>query len=84
MVYSFKWKTDRKGGLAVSYTTIKDRIQAVPEEYLDEVADYIDYVLYKVSRRKADITNDTSRFFGCLAKPVDGLEIQRSLRNEWD
>ena len=68
----------------MSYVTIKDRIQSVPEEYLDEIDDYIDYVLYKVNRRKTNAAEDTSRFFGCIAKPVDGLEVQRSLRNEWD
>jgi len=68
----------------MSYTTIEKRIQSVPEEYLDEIAEYIDYVLFKAHKKKKDKTPDTSEFFGCFTRPVDGLEIQRSLRNEWD
>ena len=68
----------------MSYVSINERIQAVPEEYLDEVSEYIDYILFKVSKKKKDSSNGTSRFFGTIRKPIDGMEIQRSMRNEWD
>ncbi len=68
----------------MSYVTIKDRIQAVPEEYLDEVSEYIDFILFKVSKKKENASEGTSRFFGAIRKPIDGMEIQRSMRNEWN
>ena len=68
----------------MSYVTINERIQAVPEEYLDEVSEYIDYILFKVSKKKKDSSNSTSSFFGIIRRPIDGMEIQRSMRNEWD
>ena len=68
----------------MSYVSIQDRIRAVPEEYLDEVSEYIDYVLFKVSKKKKEASEGTSRYFGAIRKPIDGMEIQRSMRNEWD
>ena len=68
----------------MSYATLKRRIQSVPEEYLDEVSEYIDYVLFKVKKKKKAASKGSSEFFGCLAKPVDGMEVQRSMRDEWD
>ena len=36
------------------------------------------------SRKSKDAVKNTSAFFGCIARPIDGLEIQRSMRNEWN
>ncbi len=69
----------------MSYSTVEKQIHSVPEEYLDEVAEFIDYVLFKVNKKKsADIPNDTSGYFGSITKPIDGLEAQRGMRDEWD
>ena len=67
----------------MSYVSIEKQIQSVPEEYLEEVSMYIDYVLFKAGRKKEKAEISTSSFFGCIKRPVDGLEIQRSMRNEW-
>ena len=67
----------------MSYTTIEDRIKAVPEEYLDEVSEYIDFILFKISKEKKGASDNLSGYFGSIAKPMDGLAIQRNMRNEW-
>ena len=68
----------------MSYVTIEKQIQSVPEEYLEEVSMYIDYVLFKAGKKKEKTAKSTSAFFGCIKRPMDGLEIQRSMRNEWN
>ena len=37
-----------------------------------------------VSRKPKDAVKNKSEYFGCIARPIDGLEIQRSMRNEWN
>ena len=66
------------------YDTLAKQIQAVPEEYLDEVAEYIDFILFKVSRKPEMQKNKTSRYYGSITRPIDGMEAQRSMRNDWD
>ena len=69
----------------MSYTTVEKQIHSVPEEYLDEVAEFIDYVLFKANKKKAaDTPNDTSEYFGSITRPIDGLKVQRGMRDEWD
>ena len=68
----------------MSYATIEKQIKAVPAEYLDEIADYIDYVLFKANNRKKANSNNTSKYFGCITEPIDGLTAQRGMRDEWD
>lgn len=69
----------------MSYTTVEKQIHSVPEEYLDEIAEFIDYVLFKVNKKEeADTTNDTSGYFGSIPRTIEGLEVQRGMRDEWD
>ena len=37
-------------------------------------------------RRKQNLSSmeDTSGFFGCITRPIDGLAVQRNMRDEWD
>ena len=37
-----------------------------------------------VFRKPKDQTKNTAAYFGCIARPMDGLGIQRSMRNEWN
>lgn len=30
------------------------------------------------------IPNDTSGYFGSITRPIDGLKVQRDMRDEWD
>ncbi len=66
----------------MSSVTLKERIQSVPEEYLDEISEYIDYILFKVNRQKEKNLQNVSRYFGCISKEIDGIKVQRSIRNE--
>lgn len=67
------------------YTTLEKQIHSVPEEYLDEVAEFIDYILFKVNKDKnVSVINNTSEYFGCIERKIDGLQIQRSMRDEMD
>ena len=36
------------------------------------------------SWKPKDAAKNTSAYFGCIARSIDGLEIQRSMRNEWN
>ena len=55
------------------------------EEMDDEQLQAIQTVAKIIAFRKpADHKKNTSAYFGCLTRPVDGLEIQRSMRNEWN
>ena len=68
----------------MSYVAIEEQIKAIPEEYLDEVSTYIDFVLFKADKKRDAAEKNASSFFGCIPHPMDGMEIQRSLRNEWN
>lgn len=68
----------------MSYATIEKQIRAVPVEYLDEISDYIDYILFKANHSEKTGTKNTSQYFGCITKQVDGLAVQRGMRDEWD
>lgn len=69
----------------MTYTALEKQIQTVPEEYLDEISKYIDYILYKINYTKLDDKSaDSSELFGCIKSPFDVMEIQRRMRNEWN
>ena len=55
------------------------------EEMDDEQLQAIQTVARILVFRKAkDNAKNTSAYFGCIARPMDGIEIQRSMRNEWN
>lgn len=69
----------------MTYRTLERRIQEVPEEYLNEIADYVEYILYKINHRKTeDSDKEVSVYFGSIKRPMNGLEIQKELRNDWN
>ncbi|MBQ4513844.1 MAG: DUF2281 domain-containing protein [Anaerolineaceae bacterium] len=69
----------------MTYRTLERRIQEVPEEYLNEIADYVEYILYKINHRKTeDSDKEVSAYFGSIKRPMNGLEIQKELRNDWN
>ena len=67
------------------HSSLKEKIMSVPEEYLGEIEDYVDYIIFKYSKSSdfPDL-NDVSPFFGCIGRDIDGLAVQRKLRDEWD
>ena len=67
------------------YTTLEKKIHDLPEEYLDEVADFVEYILFKARKKENDIeTGKSSAYFGCLNKAMDVLKIQKEMRDEWN
>jgi hypothetical protein len=69
----------------MSYEAVMERVKDVPEEYLDEVSDMIEYVIYRYGNSKKNIQKgNLSKYWGTLNFDGDPLEIQRRLRDEWD
>ena len=67
------------------YAEIEKQIQSVPEEYLNEISEFIDYILFKVNKtKKEENRDDLAICFGSIEKKLDGLEIQKAFRNEWN
>lgn len=64
--------------------TLEKQIQSLPDEYIDEVSNYIDYLLFRLKANKKNQSNDLNEFFGSIKNIGDGIEFQRSARDEWD
>ena len=68
----------------MSYATVEERIHSIPEEYLDDIAEYIDFIIFKAKIRDEAKAKGTSDYFGSISRPMNGIEIQRSMRDEWN
>ena len=69
----------------MSYDTLEKQIRMLPEDCLDDVSHYIEFIIYRLQLRdKKQQAPDLSEFFGIINNLPDGLESQRRLRNEWD
>ena len=68
----------------MSYASLKQKIRLIPEKYLDEVSDFVEFLLIKTKTANDESpATDFSKFFGALKLDKDGMDIQRSLRDEW-
>ena len=67
----------------MSYTLLEKQIRALPEKYLEDVSNYIEYLLYREQRARTESESQSSHYFGSLTSLPDGLTAQRSMRNEW-
>lgn len=67
----------------MSYAAVEKQLHSVPEEYLDELSEYIESILYKANRRKSANVGDTSCHFGAIKALIDGMKAQKSMRDEW-
>ena len=68
----------------MSYDSMVEQIKSVPQEYLEEIENYIQYILYRHSIASTTKNKDLSKYFGSVNFPKDGLAIQKELRNEWN
>ena len=69
----------------MSYDTLERQIRMLPEDCLEEVSQYIEFIVYRMQMRKEkDQPHDMSAYFGILKDMPDGLEAQRRLRDEWN
>lgn len=67
----------------MTYASITNKIKLLSEDCLDEIDNYIEYVLFKT--KKEHIPNkNMSKYFGCISIKEDGLAIQKALRDEWN
>lgn len=68
----------------MSYAALERKIKSIPEDCLDDIADYIEYVLFrwkKKSEQKAGA--NLGKYFGSMAIRQDGLKLQKGMRDEW-
>ena len=69
----------------MSRVMLEKQIRSLPEEYLDEVSHYIEYVLFRIrTKDKTDQKHDLRSYFGVLKNLPDGMSFQKEVRNEWD
>lgn len=68
----------------MSYEMLVQEMKSLPEECLDDVADYMGYVIYRRSKKTAKATHSMARHFGSVKISRDGLDIQKEMRDEWD
>ncbi len=65
----------------MSYATLEEQIHALPTECLDDVANDIEFLLYKKQHAQPKTQpDDLTKFFGCLKELPDGLALQRGMR----
>mgnify|MGYP003552350535 FL=1 len=69
----------------MSYDSMVEQIKSVPQECLEEIENYIQYILYRHSIASTTTKNkDLSKYFGSVNFRKDGLSIQKEIRNEWN
>ena len=68
----------------MSYAMLEKQLQSLPEEYYEEVSQYVDYLLFRQNnaKRKSEST-EMGSFFGSIKELPDGMKVQGAIRNEW-
>ena len=68
----------------MSYTMLEKQLQSLPEEYYEEVSQYVEYLLFRQKNKNVKTeTTENNNFFGSLKNMPDGLTAQRAMRDEW-
>lgn len=69
----------------MSYDSMVEQIKAIPQEYLSEIENYIQFVLYRYNlTEKQNNKKNLSRYYGSVSFKKDALSLQKELRNEWN
>ncbi len=68
----------------MSYATLEKKIKSLPEDYLEEISNYIEFIIFRHKQTSQPKTSNLSKFFGSMKIKRDGLKIQKELRDEWD
>ena len=69
----------------MSYAAIEKKLRDLPEDCLDEIAVYIDFLLFRRNQEATqESDSDLSKYFGRIKTLGDGLEVQRQMRDEWN
>ena len=76
------------GGVIVTNTTyaaIENKLRNIPEEYLSEISEYLDFLIFRDNRdREPAADRNVRQFFGSVRSLGDGLEMQRQMRDAWN
>lgn len=71
----------------MTYAMLEKKLKSMPEECLEKMMDYADFVLFQYEKKQQDgdrnNTGSLAEFFGTMDLG-DGLELQKRWRNEWD
>jgi len=69
----------------VAYETLFEQIKTIPQEYLTDIENYVEYILYRYKKNsEKNSSYDLSKYFGSIKIPHDALAIQKEMRNEWN
>ena len=71
----------------MTYTKLEEKLRALPEECLEEVSQYVEFVLFKYEKEKKnensknENSKNTYTFFGSIKSLPDGMDLQRRVRD---
>ncbi len=66
----------------MTHASLADKIKLLPEDCLDEIDNYIDYVLFKTkNKNEQNSSNNISKYFGSISIKEDGLAILRGMND---
>ena len=68
----------------MSYTVLEKQLQSLPEEYYEEVSQFVEYLMFRQEKgRKKNNHFESEKFFGSIKDLPDGMMVQEAMRNEW-
>ena len=68
----------------MSYAMLEKQIQSLPEEYYEEISQYVEYLLFRQKNEKRKTESSAiGNYFGSIKDLPDGLAVQGAMRNEW-
>ena len=68
----------------MSYAVLEKQLQSLPEEYYEEVSQFVEYLLFRQkNERKTNDHSESEKFFGSIKDLPDGMMVQEAMRNEW-
>ena len=66
----------------MTYASLAKKIKSLPEDCLDEIDNYIDFVIFKTKKNsKTGSEKNMAKFFGSVPIKEDGLAFQKDIRN---
>ena len=74
----------------MTYTMREEKLKSMPEECLEKMMEYADFVLYQYEKKQQSLTEEEQPKKGNLAEFLgtmdlgDGLELQKRWRDEWN
>jgi len=69
----------------IMYETLFEQIKTVPQEYLADIENYVQYILYRYKQNvEKHSQQDLSKYFGSIKIQHDALTMQQEMRDEWN